>query len=64
MPNAQLLPAQSPIEPWALELAAQCWCAPSTQGIVMDVALCEEFARTLMQQRDAYMQARALDAGG
>lgn len=32
---------------WAMERAAQAWCAPTTQNKVMDPVLCEEFARIL-----------------
>ena len=32
---------------WAIDMAAQCWCQPTTSGIEMDVRLAEVFAAEL-----------------
>ena len=36
---------------WALEIAAQCWCAPTTQHLRMIPELATEFARVLAEQK-------------
>ncbi len=35
----------------AREIAARAWCQPTTSGILMDVRLCEEFAKILVAQK-------------
>lgn len=57
--------------PEARQIAAQCWCDPETQHIVMDHVLCEAVARRIAAwmrtgaqhaRNEEYWKDRALDA--